>query len=275
MDYIKVTFTLEPLLPAREILYADIDALNFESIVDTDSGIEAFIPVDDFEEKGLDNLMVSALPNVEVKWEVERIERQNWNANWESQFEPIIINEKCIIRAPFHTSENVEFDIVISPKMSFGTGHHETTYLMSQHLFALDNLGDSLLDMGCGTGVLAIIAKKLNVLSVFAVDIEDWAYENSIENCQVNNTSDIEVALGDVKQIKNRKFNTILANINRNILLQDMADYTTCLLEGGNIMFSGFYTTDLDQIKEKAMDCGLKFVTNTEKNNWTMAHFVK
>jgi len=275
MNYIKVTFELTPVLPAREILYADIDQLGFESVLDTENGVEAFIPKPDFDKNLLNDLMVSNLPDVTVKWNIEEIEKQNWNATWESQFDPITINKDCIIRAPFHTPENVKFDIIISPKMSFGTGHHETTYLMSKRLFDLDLKSKEVLDMGCGTGVLAIIASKLGARKLLGVDIEDWACENSLENCATNNISNIEVINGDAEIIKNRKFNVILANINRNILINDMPIYADCLEKGGTILFSGFYTTDLELIKESATKNGLKFDSNLEKNNWAMAQFIK
>ncbi len=275
MNYIKVTFELSPVLPAREILYADIDQLGFESVLDTEKGAEAYIPKPDFEKSMLSNLMVSNLPNVSVKWDIEEIEKQNWNATWESQFAPITIHKNCIIRAPFHTPENVKFDIIISPKMSFGTGHHETTYLMSKRLFDLDLKEKKVLDMGCGTGVLAIIASKLGAINLLAVDIEDWACENTVENCSTNQIANVEVINGDAEMIKNRKFNVILANINRNILINDMPIYSDCLEKGGTILFSGFYTTDLELIQESATKNGLKFDSNIEKNNWTMAQFTK
>ena len=273
MNYIKVNITLEPLQPAREVLYADLDIIGFESIVDTETGVEAYMPEDQFFEIALEDMMVKDMPDQKVDIVIETIEKQNWNATWESHFEIIDINDKCSIRAPFHESTNKEFDIVISPQMSFGTGHHETTFLMSKHLFLNDLKGKSLLDMGCGTAVLAIIAHKLGAKNIVAIDIEDWAYQNSIDNCKLNQINDISIELGDARLLVNRKFNIILANINRNILLQDLKTYADCLTPNGQIFLSGFYDTDVDVLKEAATNCGLTFVLSESKNNWTLLHF--
>lgn len=273
MNYIKVNITLEPLQPAREVLYADLDIIGFESIVDTETGVEAYMPEDQFFEIALEDMMVKDMPDQKVDIVIETIEKQNWNATWESHFEIIDINDKCSIRAPFHESTNKAFDIVISPQMSFGTGHHETTFLMSKHLFLNDLKGKSLLDMGCGTAVLAIIAHKLGAKDIVAIDIEDWAYQNSIDNCKLNQIDDIIIELGDARLLENRKFDIILANINRNILLQDLQTYTNCLTPNGQIFLSGFYDTDVDVLKEAATNCGLTFVLSESKNNWTLLHF--
>lgn len=275
MDYMKVAFVLEPLLPAREILYADLEILGFESMVDTENGVDAFIPSDSFFETTLENLMVRNLPDQSVEYSLELIEQQNWNANWESQFQPILINEKCLIRAPFHEPSKVEYDIIISPKMSFGTGHHETTFLMSQELFELDLGGKTLMDMGCGTGVLAIIAAKLGAKSVEGIDIEEWAYENSIENAALNDQSEIKFYHGDASLLKGKKFDVILANINRNILLNDMEIYGDSLKDKGYLFLSGFYTTDIDSIVAEGKKNGLNFVHSKNKNGWAMLQLMK
>ena len=275
MDYIKVSFELNPVLPAREILYAELGELPFESFEEIENGLEAYIPSPDFKAEMLEDLIILTLPNQKVDVKIETIEQQNWNAVWESNFEEIIVNEKCIIRAPFHKASTVEFDIVISPQMSFGTGHHETTFLISNELFALDLKGKSLLDMGCGTGVLAIIAHKLGAVDIEAIDIEEWAYENTKDNNKLNNVEGMTVLHGDASLLNGKKFNVILANINRNILINDMETYSNSLSNGGIILFSGFYDTDLPQIKESAEANGLVFVKNEVKNNWTMAQFQK
>jgi ribosomal protein L11 methyltransferase len=275
MDYIKVEFILEPLLPAREILYADLEVLGFESIVDTDQGAEAYMQVQDFQEGMLEDLMVRNLPDQKVEVRVEQIEQQNWNANWESQFQPIPINENCVIRAPFHESNGVKYDIVISPKMSFGTGHHETTFLMSQELFEHDLQGKSLMDMGCGTGVLAILASKLGAIEVEGVDIEEWAYLNSVENAAANEVKDIKFFHGDIAWIDGKSFDVIMANINRNILLQDMQQYANSLNEGGKLFLSGFYETDIPVITEEGQKNGLNFVHSKNKNGWAMVQLAK
>jgi len=275
MDYIKVSFQLEPILPAREILYAELGELPFESFEETSKGLEAYIQAPDYKEDMIQNLMIFSLPNQSVEIETEVIEQQNWNAVWESNFEQIIVNDKCIIRAPFHETSDIEFDIIISPQMSFGTGHHETTFLISNELFELDLENKSLLDMGCGTGVLAIIAKKLGANPIEAIDIEEWAYENTMDNNILNNIKGMTVLHGDAALLEGKKFDIILANINRNILLNDMSTYVSSLNEGGLILFSGFYETDVPSIQEAAEENGLIFVKKEVKNNWTMAQFKK
>lgn len=275
MDYIKVSFELDPVLPAREILYAELGELPFESFEEIESGLEAYIPFPDFKKEMLEDLIIFTLPNQKADLKVETIEQQNWNAVWESNFEEIIVNDKCVIRAPFHKASEVEYDIVISPQMSFGTGHHETTFLISNELFDLDLNGKTLLDMGCGTGVLAIIADKLGAVNIEAIDIEEWAYENTKDNNKLNNVQGMTVLHGDARLLEGKLFDVILANINRNILINDMTTYSKSLNTNGIILFSGFYETDLPQIKESAEANGLVFVKNEVKNNWTMAQFQK
>lgn len=275
MDYIKVEFILEPLLPAREILYADLEINGFESIVDTEKGVEAYISAEQFNKNTLENFMVKNLPKQVVDFEVSKIEQENWNATWESQFRPIHINEKCVIRAPFHESTNIEYDIVISPKMSFGTGHHETTFLMSQELFELNLKGRSIMDMGCGTGVLAIIAKKLGASKVEGVDIEEWAYENSVENAALNHEEGINFYHGNAHLLKQKSFDIILANINRNILLNDMSVYSESLNDSGKLVMSGFYKTDVEVIVKEGKKNGLNFVHSKSKNGWALLQLTK
>ncbi len=276
MNYYKVSFELNPLLPAREILYADLNQLDFESIVDTKKGVEAFIPESEFKRVLLDDLMIHNLPDLEIKMEVELIEQQNWNANWESHFEPIVVNEKCVIRAPFHENSNCEYDIVISPKMSFGTGHHETTFLLSQHLFEMDLIGKSVMDMGCGTGVLAIIAEKLGASKIQGIDIENWAYQNSVENAQLNQITTIDFFEGDASILGNKPFfDVFIANINRNILYTDIPSYARVMKQGATLLISGFYTTDIEVLTTLALEYGLKFVNSKSKNNWAMVQFIK
>lgn len=275
MNYIKVSFKLDPVLPAREILYAELGELPFESFEETENGLEAYIQAPDFSEEMLKGLMIEGLPNQKIETESEIIEQQNWNAVWESNFEEIVVNDKCVIRAPFHPVSNVDYDIIISPQMSFGTGHHETTFLISNELFKLDLKSKSVLDMGCGTGVLAIIANKLGANPIEAIDIEEWAYENTLDNNKLNGVEGMTVLHGDAGLLVDKKFDVILANINRNILLNDMKVYSKCLASGGLILFSGFYETDVPHIKEAAENNGLVFVKKEVKNNWTMAQFRK
>lgn len=275
MNYTKVSFELNPVLPAREILYVELGNLEFESFEETSKGLDAYIPSKYFDKKILDKLIVLDIPNQKINIKTETIEQQNWNAVWESNFPLIHINNKCTIRAPFHNSTNVQYDVIISPQMSFGTGHHETTYLMANELFKIDIKDKTLLDMGCGTGVLAIISSKLGACKIEAIDIEEWAYRNTKENTKLNDISDIKVLKGDSSLLHNKKYDIILANINRNILLKDMKTYSNSLNINGKILFSGFYETDVPVIKEEAEENGLVFEKTETKNNWAMSVFNK
>jgi ribosomal protein L11 methyltransferase len=270
MGYIEVYFKLEPLLPAREILYAELGDKGFEAFEDEVDGVRAYIKQEQFTEFLLKDLMISGIEDQKVDVSIKTIANQNWNALWESNFDPIIINSKCIIRAPFHAIDKVEYDLIISPQMSFGTGHHETTFLMSKELFSLDLKSIDLLDMGSGTGVLAILAEKLGAKNIKAIDIEEGAYINTIDNCKLNNTKNIIVEKGDSELLEDSLFQVILANINKNILLQDISVYSSCLTKGGKLLLSGFFTTDVAELRNEASDNGLKFVKVEEKNNWAM-----
>jgi len=270
MGYIEVCYRLEPLLPAREILYAELGDKGFEAFEDTQDGIKAYVEKDQFSKSLLKDLSINRMEGQKVDFVIKTIANENWNAVWESNFNPIEINPYCIIRAPFHPAPDVEYDLIISPQMSFGTGHHETTFLMSKELFSLDLKSIDLLDMGSGTGVLGILAEKLGAKYIKAIDIEEGAFLNTIDNCKLNNTKNIIVEKGDSKLLDESLFQVILANINKNILLQDMSVYSSCLKQGGKLLLSGFFTTDIEELKNAASNNGLKFVKTTEKNNWAM-----
>ena len=270
MGYIEVCYRLEPLLPAREILYAELGDKGFEAFEDTLYGVKAYIKKEQFSKSLLKDLSINRMEGQKVDFVIKTIANENWNAVWESNFNPIVINPYCIIRAPFHPAPDVEYDLIISPQMSFGTGHHETTFLMSKELFSLDLKSIDLLDMGSGTGVLGILAEKLGAKYIKAIDVEEGAFLNTIDNCKLNNTKNIIVEKGDSKLLDDSLFQVILANINKNILLQDMSVYSNCLKVGGNLLLSGFFTTDIGEIRKAGSNNGLKFVKMTEKNNWAM-----
>ena len=270
MGYIEVCYKLEPLLPAREILYAELGDRGFEAFEDTLNGVKAYIKKEKFSKSFLKDLSISRIEGQKIEVDITTIANQNWNALWESNFDPIVINSNCIIRAPFHAVPKIGYDVIISPQMSFGTGHHETTFLMSKELFSFDLKSVALLDMGSGTGVLAILAEKLGAKNIKAIDIEEGAYFNAIDNCKLNHTKNIIVEKGDSKLLEDSLFQVILANINKNILLQDMSVYSRCLTIGGKLLLSGFFTTDVDELRNEASDNGLKFVKMEEKNNWVM-----
>ena len=270
MRYIEVYFKLEPLLPARDVLCAELGDRGFDAFEDELDGVKAYIKEGQFTESLLKDLTISGFESQKVDLCITTIANQNWNALWESNFNPIVINPNCTIRAPFHPVPAVEYDVIISPQMSFGTGHHETTFLMSKELFSIDLESIALLDMGSGTGVLAILAEKLGAKNIKAIDIEEGAYMNTIDNCKLNNTKKIIVEKGDSKLLEDSLFQVILANINKNILLQDMSVYSKSLNIGGKLLLSGFFNTDVDELRNIASNNGLKFVKVEEKNNWAM-----
>nr|WP_299174800.1 50S ribosomal protein L11 methyltransferase [uncultured Allomuricauda sp.] len=272
--YLEYTFTISPLQPTTDILIAELGEAGFESFVETDTGLLAYVLKSEWKENALKNLYVLQDQDIEVGWTVKEIEQQNWNAEWEKNFHPITVRDQCMVRAPFHDPINVAYDIVIEPKMSFGTGHHETTHMMLEHILNADFEGKSVLDMGCGTGVLAILAEMRGAEALDAIDIDEWCFLNSKENVERNNCTKIEVYQGDSSLINNKKYDVILANINRNILLDDIPIYTKCLNSEGAIFLSGFYTQDLDIISSKCEEYRLKFAKKLEKNNWVSAKYV-
>lgn len=274
LTYLEYDFKIDPLQPATDILIAELGELGFESFVENETGLLAYILKCEWRDGVLEDLFVCQNPNFEISWTSKEIEQQNWNAEWEKNFHPIKVGEKCMVRAPFHEAVEVDYDIVIEPKMSFGTGHHETTHMMLQHILDTDFSGKSVLDMGCGTGVLAILAKKKGAAEVEAIDIDEWCYLNTQENVERNDCADIKVFQGDSSLLDGKKYDAVLANINRNILLEDIPIYTTCLKKGGFLFLSGFYLEDLDAISSKCDAYGLEFEKNIEKNNWVAAKYV-
>lgn len=276
MDYIEVQFTISPLEPAREILAAYLGEKSFDSFMDTDEGMTAYIAKDDWSEDGLKQV-ISSVGFAKVNYTFRVTEDQNWNATWESQFQPIDVDGRCYIRAPFHEpKEGVEFEIVISPQMSFGTGHHATTYQMVKAMLDLDMEGQEVLDMGAGTAILAVLAEKKGARKIDAIDVEEWAYRNALENAQLNDCSRIHVALGDVSLLPSEeKYDLVLANINRNVLLQDMQAYARCMKTGSLILFSGFFPSDTPLMEEEAKKTGLQLIQQNAHDGWAQLTFRK
>lgn len=272
MDYVGVEFTVEPVQPGSDVLIALLGDLEYESFVQNETGFEAYIQKDLFEEEQLKSLGEF---DFTYKWGVQNIKQENWNEEWEKNFHPVLVEDKCCIRASFHETQKVQLDIIINPKMSFGTGHHDTTWMMSRALFDLDLKGKDVLDMGCGTGVLAIIAKKLGAAKVTGIDIDDWSIENSIENAQLNNTEGIFFFKGNAADLKNKNFDIILANINRNVLLADMPQYFESTNSGGQLLLSGFFENDFDELNKKAIACGYIFDSKVERNGWALLKYRK
>ena len=281
--YLEYAFTISPLQPATEILIAELGILGFESFTETENGVKAYIQKDEAFPNGmsntpeelLNNIFILHNPEFSISTTVNEIAQVNWNEEWEKHFDPIEVDGRCEVRAPFHESRHLEYEIVIEPKMSFGTGHHETTHMMIKHLLQLDLKGLKTLDMGCGTGVLAILAGMKGAHPIDAIDIDNWCYLNAIENAARNEAKNINVFEGDASLLKNKNYDLIIANINRNILLNDIPTYSNCLRENGILLLSGFYAVDIPMITEKCNEHGLFFSHNFEKNDWVACKFEK
>ena len=271
MNYTKYHFTISPLEPFREILVAELGLLEFESFEDTENGLKAYIQTEVKPANLIEEVQILNSPEVSISVEVTDLETKNWNAIWESSFEPIYIGEKCAVRAEFHPEKPVDYDIVITPKMAFGTGHHATTYMILKLIFEDEFKQLNGLDMGCGTGVLGILALMKDAHQVDFIDIDDWCIDNTEENLDRNQLTGI-CTQGDAQTIKSN-YDFIFANINRNILLDDMPTYVRHLNQNGNIYFSGFYKEDLDQIINRADELGLTYVKHLLKDDWCAAKF--
>jgi ribosomal protein L11 methyltransferase len=275
MKYTQVKISISPIITGRELIYHVLDNEPYEYFEDETEGLSAYIPTHLFSENKLKVALETLKNEFQNSYEIIHHPDQNWNAEWESNFHPIEVDDKCYIRAPFHDPHPNLLEVIILPQMSFGTGHHETTWLMAKSLFDIDFKNKSVLDMGCGTGILAILASKLSASSILAIDIEEWAYLNTIENISLNKAINITVEKGGAELLASRLFNIILANINLNVLLHDMKFYSQSLEKGGIILFSGVFETDLPQLQKAAEASGLKFISKMEKNNWMVARFTK
>lgn len=272
--YIGYDFKVTPLQPGVEILIAELGYAGFESFVETEDGVTAYIKKNEWNASILDDVQILNSEEFKIVYEFNEIEQTNWNEEWEKNFNPIIVDDVCSVRAPFHEKPNTQYDIIIEPKMSFGTGHHETTHMMIQHILKNDFTNKSVLDMGCGTGVLAILAEKKGAKSIDAIDYDNWCYLNSLENVERNNCENITVIEGDASILTGKKYDIIIANINRNILLNDMKMYVSCLNKGGILFLSGFYNDDIPVIQEACETHLLKFAEKLEKNHWVALKFL-
>lgn len=275
MNYIELRFSIKPQTPFQDILIAELAEIGFESFDETEAGLLAYIQEPIFDKEQVKNLSILTNDLVKIDFTKKLIQDKNWNAVWESNYDSVVIDERCYIRAPFHpTRSNVEFELLIEPQMSFGTAHHETTANMIS-LLLKENVADkSFLDMGCGTGILAILAYKKGASQVCAIDNDEWAYRNSIDNVAKNNCKGIRVYQGDAALLSDKKFDIIFANINKNILLADMETYVLSLNKNGKLFMSGFYIDDLNDIKAKAKQLGLDYVNHLVKNDWIAVKFI-
>ena len=279
MKYLEVTFTTHPCNETvNDVVSALAGEIGFESFVECEAGVQAYIQQTLFDEEALKEMIASfPLPDTTVTYTIKEAEDKNWNEEWEKNFfQPIVIGDRCCIHSTFHKdTPKTEYEILINPQMAFGTGHHETTSSIISELLDADLKDKSVLDMGCGTSILAILASMRGANPVTAIDIDDWCVNNSKDNIILNQINNITVELGDASLLKGRKpFDVIIANINRNILLADMPQYAACMHTGSELYMSGFYVQDIPAIREKAESLGMKFIHHREKNNWAAVKFI-
>jgi ribosomal protein L11 methyltransferase len=274
MDYVKVVFHFSPKDPYAEIAVSELSDLGFESFVETEKGVDAFIQESLFDENALD--FINEWEGVKTTFHSEKIPFTNWNAKWEADFKPVIVRNDCIVRAPFHQlDKEYTFDIIIQPQMSFGTGHHATTSLMIQFLLDEKLEGKRVLDLGSGTGVLAILAEKLGAKDILATDIEDYIVDNARENIALNHCVEIAVKKADVAKDTYTDYDLILANINLNVLIQSMATIASAGRKGSKVMMSGFYDDDIPKLKQTAEQYGLVLEEVRKQERWAAVLLIK
>jgi ribosomal protein L11 methyltransferase len=272
MEYIEIQLYYPSIFPGNEVLPALLCDIGFDGFMEMEDSIKAYIPQKIFSEDALINLLKS-LPE-HIDYDKKHYADTNWNAVWESDFEPVFVTQKCMVRAPFHQPpKNLLYDIVIEPRMTFGTAHHETTFMMLQFLLNENVTSKKILDMGCGTGVIAILAEKKGAAAITAIDNDEWAYHNTIDNIKLNQATKIKTILGDASILEDEMYDVIFANINRNILLRDMEKYHQVLNNEGIIFFSGFYENDIKEIQDEAEKNSLKLESIAKKNNWSALKF--
>lgn len=275
MEYTKVSVQVNPINEvANDLLMAQMGDIGYESFCENNTGFEAYIPSKLFKEDELNTLYLP-FDDTSLSFSTEIIPDQNWNKVWEDNFfKPIIIDKECIVKSPAHTiEEHAKYEILIDPKMAFGSGHHDTTALMIKHLLKCNVRNKTILDMGCGTGILGILCAKAGASSVLGIDIDEWAYNNAIDNIRLNGIKSMDAKMGDATLIDQMKFDLILANINRNILLNDIKHYAKSLTSGGQLFLSGFYSEDLNIITEECKRNGLIFISQKIENNWVAAAY--
>ena len=275
MKTFEYTFTAPSSDIQHDMLTTMLAEIGFDSFMDEDYALKAYCSTDSRDDMAVESLLLDPAFTDLRLLKVEEMPDKDWNELWEASYQPVVVNERCRVRAPFHEPDpSFEFDLVIEPKMSFGTANHETTAQIIQLMLETDFQGKEVLDMGSGTAVLAILAKKLGARHTVAIDNDEWAYRNAFTNVDLNGVSDIDIILGDALSIQGQ-YDVVLANINRNILLRDMHYYVEAMKPGAHIFFSGFYTEDLESIKVEAERLGLHYERHLTRNNWVAAEFVK
>lgn len=266
-NYLEFNFKIGPLYPWNEILMAELINIGFDSFTEEANGILGYIPTDLFQEENLKNLWLMSHEEVQISYTYQEMPNINWNEEWEKNFSPINVEEKVLIRTEFHEPQNTDYEIIIQPKMSFGTGHHATTYLMIQQMLEMDFSDKKVLDMGCGTSILAIFAKLKGAGKTTAIDIDEWSVENSKENA-LRNQVDLEVQLGTAENLGKENFDIILANINRNILISDIPTYVSVLNDGGKLLLSGLCFFDVEDILEVCTAQNLTLKNKIQREEW-------
>ncbi len=275
MKTFEYSFTAPSSDIQHDMLTTMLAEIGFDSFMDDAMGLKSYCSADNRDDLAVENLLLEPSFSDIRLLKVEEMPDKDWNEVWEASYQPVVVNDRCRVRAPFHEPDpSFEFDLVIEPKMSFGTANHETTAQIIQLMLETDFQGKTVLDMGSGTAVLAILAKKLGAAHTVAIDNDEWAYRNAFTNTELNGVSDIEIILGDASSIQG-SFDVVLANINRNILLRDMHLYVAAMRPDAHIFFSGFYTEDLESIKAEAERLGLHYCRHLSRNNWVAAEFVK
>ena len=273
MEYTEFDIRLNELNPYADILVARLNEIEFESDSEVEGGIRAYVQTKLLDTDAAKEILSKISKLTKMSFTINKVEQKNWNAQWESNYSPVVINDSCVIRAHFHNNfPALKYEIIITPKMSFGTGHHQTTLLMVNEMFNLDLKEKFILDMGSGTGVLAILASKLGARHLIAIDSDEWAFKNAKENSQLNNISNINFIHGDINDIGDTKFDVVLANISRNVILNDIEIYVDQMKDDGEILLSGFLKEDIPLILEKTGQLGLELVVVKNKDKWQMLH---
>ena len=253
-----------------EILIAELAEANFEGFLENDDGFEAYVEGDAFNPDSVENIRRKYEAVTPLQFSFSQIPKKNWNEEWEKSFSPIVVEGKCVIRASFHQPEQrFAYEIIITPKMSFGTGHHQTTYLMVKNMMNLDHANKRVMDAGCGTAVLSIMASKLGATEVEAFDIDEWSVENGNENIDINQCANIRISRGKINEVDlNGKFDIILANINKNVLLNEIGAYASYLNREGILLLSGFFTSDIPELLKAASLHGLVEISRDDRDSW-------
>lgn len=274
-QYTEYYFKISPKDPWEDILLAQLQLLSFESFLAVEDGLKAYIPSNLNSKKLLETIAVLKDSKVKIHYTQKEIAPENWNAKWESSFQPVYIGDNCVIRADFHREEGKPLELIINPKMSFGTGHHPTTLMMAEFALEEDFNGAKVLDMGCGTGILAILASKLGASLIEALDLDPWCIENTTENAQKNNCNNIQTEIASSLKSTHSKYQFIFANINRNTLLEQIPSYSKSLKEKGILLLSGFYKEEEELLVAKCKKANLALISRKKQESWVALKFKK